>query len=139
MSVEENKATLRKYYDEIFNKGDLSHWSEMVDDTYVMKVVGGQELKGLDGAKQTQAQRAFSPDMTVSIDEMVAEGDIVFIRGEFTGTNTGEYQGMGPTGKKFVRAFAASYKFKDGKIVGGWALHDLLGFYQQLGMSPPGG
>ena len=141
MSVEENKTTLKRYYDEVMNKGNLSNWDAMVDESYVMHLIGApQPSVGLEGGKQTKAQReAFSPDGQISIDELVAEGDIIAIHGKATGTHTGEYQGIQPTGKKFSREYAAFYRFKDGKLVEGWALHNLLGFYQQLGIAPPGG
>ena len=135
---EANKTTLRRYYQEVFGKGDLSHWSEMVDENYVMRVVGAAPLKGLEGGKQTTAQRmAMAPDTKTTIDEIAADGDIVAIRGQFTGTHTGEVQGLSPTGKKFTRQFAAFYRFKDGKIIEGWSVQDVLGMYQQLGITPP--
>ena len=141
MGAEENKATLKRYYDEVMNKGDLSNWSEMVDDSYIMHLVGApQPLVGLEGGKQTLANRkAISPDGQISIEELVAEGDIIAIHGTATGTHTGEYQGIQPTGKKFTREYAAFYRFKNGRIIEGWALHNLLGFYQQLGINPPTG
>jgi len=140
MGTEENKATLRRYYEEVLSKGDLSNWNELVDEGYVMHLIGApQPLKGLEGAKQVQSQKVFAPDGKISIDEMVAEGDIIALHGKSTGTHTGEYQGIQPTGKKFTREYAAFYRFKDGKLAEGWALHDLLGFYQQLGITPPAG
>ena len=72
MSVEQNKATLKRYYQEVFNNNDLSNWNEMVDESYVMHVVGApQPAKGFEGAKQNLAQReAFAPDGKMSIDEI---------------------------------------------------------------------
>lgn len=141
MGTEENIATLKRYYEEVFNNNDLSNWNELVDEDYVMHLVGApQQPKGVEGAKQNLAQReAFAPDGKMSIDEMVAAGDIIAIRGKATGTHTGEFQGIKPTGKKFSREFAAFYRFKNRKIAEGWALHNLLGFYQQLGITPPTG
>ena len=139
MGVEENKAVLRRYYEEVFNKGDLSNWDEMVDKGYVMHLVGADEPSvGLEGAKRVQQQRALAPDGRMTIEDMAAEGDTISIRGKATGTHTGEFPGIQPTGKKFTRDFAAFYRFKDGKIIEGWALHNMLGFYQQLGLTPPG-
>jgi predicted ester cyclase len=140
MSTEKNKATLRRYYDEVFNKKNLSVWDELMDKNYTMSPVGNRTggLKGLEGAKQVATGiSGNAPDTKITIDEMVADGDTVAVRGAFKGTNTGNLQDNPPTGKKFVRAFAAFYRFKDGKIAEGWTVQDTLGMYQQLGLTPP--
>ena len=141
MAVEENKATLKRYYEEVFNNHDLTNWDEMVDESYVMHLNGApQPLAGLEGAQQTRNQTTtFAPDGKINIEEMVAEGEFIAIHGKATGTHTGEALGIKPTGNKFTREYAAFYRFKNGKIAEGWALHDMLGFYQQLGVTPPTG
>ena len=134
MSAKENKETLRRYFDDYFNKGDLSRWNDMVDKDYVMRRVGAAESKGLEAAKQGVAQmKAISPDMRINIEEMVGEGDVVAVRGEFTGTFTGDYQGVKVNGKKYVRPYAAFYVFKNGKIASVWTVQDWMGTAQQFG------
>ena len=138
MGIEQNKATLKRYYDEIFNGGDFSVWDELMDENYVTVTANGTEYKGLEGAKRRHASTsAAAPDGRTSIDEMVAEGDTVVIRGFTTGTNTGEFMGIPPTGKPYKAAFTAFYYFNNGRIVRGWALHDGMGRFQQLGVIPP--
>jgi predicted ester cyclase len=146
MSTEQNKKTLQRYYDEIYNKGNLSVWEELMDKNYVSHA-GSTEYKGLEGAKRLQESRknGGAPDSKATIDELVAEGDTLAFRGMIKGTNKGETQGRPPTGKKFNRAFVGFYRFKNGKISEGWILHDSLSQLQQLGITqvpapanPPG-
>jgi steroid delta-isomerase-like uncharacterized protein len=135
---EANKATLRRYYEEVLNNGNYSLWSELMTDDYVLRAPGG-ELKGAEAGKQNYAQRkAMAPDSQFTIDEIVGEGDTVVVRGMLKGTHTGEFQGNPPTGKEFARAYTAFYRFRGGKIAEGWTVQDVLGFYQQLGITPPG-
>jgi len=141
MSTEQNKATLKRYYDEILNKGNYSLWGELMDDDYYLESPTARSDKGLEAAKQGyEMRKTFSSDGQFLIDEMIAEGDAVAIRGYLKGTNTGEAPAQGiptATGKQYNAAFAAVYYFKNGKIAKCWTLHDTLTRYQQLGVTPP--
>jgi predicted ester cyclase len=140
MSTENNKAIIRRMYEEVLNKRNLSVREELMDKNYIMRAVGGPTYKGSAGGKQVvDGIQNFAPDTKITIDEIIAEGDIVAVRGEFKGTNTGKVRDNPPTGKKFIRAYAAFYRLKDGKIMEGWTVQDVLGMYQQLGLTPPKG
>ena len=138
MGTEENKATLKRYYEEVFNNNDLSKWNEMVDEDYVLHAAVDSGLRGLEQLKQTQVNRlALAPDTKITIDEVIGEGDGLAVRGDFVGTHTGEYQGIPPTGKKFTRAYMGFYRFKNGKIAEVRTVQNVLGMFQQLGVTPP--
>ncbi len=99
MSVEENKAKQRRVWEEIFNKGDLSVVPELFAPNYVYHGPVGMEYKGPEGFKQivTMFRTAF-PDMRVTTEDMVAEGDMVVSRWTGRGTHKGDYMGIAPTG-----------------------------------------
>ena len=89
---EQNKELVRRYYAEVLNGRDLDAVGEyFADDRMVQGVRNG----------------CFSyftafPDLHVSVDELIAEGDRVFCRSTMTGTHDGEYKGLAPTGRNIV-------------------------------------
>jgi predicted ester cyclase len=143
MGIEENKATLKRYYDEMMNKGNLSLWNELMDDGYYLETPTTKTEAGFEAYKQgLENRKAGFSDGQFSIDEMIAEDDAVAIRGHVKGKNTGPIPAMGitaATGKQMNAAFAAVYYFKNGKIARCWTLHDVLTRFQQLGVTPPTG
>ena len=138
MSIEKNKATIRRHVEEVFNKGKLAVADEIISPDYIYHGPVG-EFKGPEGFKQmvTIARQAF-PDIHFVIDDVVAEGDKVAVRYTLTGTFKGEFMGIAPTGKKIKETSAYFYRFKDGKEVEALPFTDMLSFYQQLGVKPPG-
>ena len=139
MSVEEtNKAGQRRVWEEIFNKGNLAIIPELIATNWVEHTPLG-DIKGPDGFKQgpTTFRTAF-PDLHITIDDMFAEGDRVVSRVTMTGTFKGEYMGIAPTGKKFTVGAILITQWAGGKEVEAWAAYDMLSFYRQLGVSPPG-
>jgi predicted ester cyclase len=76
------------------------------------------------------------PDVSFIIDTMVAEGDMVAIRGRMQGTNIGSYNGMPPTGKKIEMGYISVCRIAGGKVVESWRYSDTLGMMQQLGIIP---
>jgi predicted ester cyclase len=139
LSAEGNKAILKRYFNEVLNKGNASLLDELMDENYVMRGPSGEELiKGREGSKAYFAQgRAAFSGLHATIDEMVAEGDKVVAAGVWEGTNTGPLQGVAPTGKHVKYGYIAIYSFAGGKITGGRILSDTVSLYQQLGTTPP--
>ena len=140
MSTEENKAKQRRVWEEIFNKGDLSLVPELFDTNYVYHGPMGMESKGPDGFKQvvTMFRTAF-PDLHITVDDMVAEGDKVVSRWTFRGTHKGEFMGIAPTGKQVTGPGILITHFVGGKEVEAWGSSDMLGMMQQMGVVPPMG
>jgi steroid delta-isomerase-like uncharacterized protein len=140
MSIEEiNKESIRRCTEEVFNKGNLSAIPEVFSPEFVEYSPGGQILKGLENLKQmVEMSRNAFPDMHYEIEDMFAEGDKLAVRYTFTGTFKGEIMGMSPTGKKFKISSAYLCHMKDGKQLEVWGYIDMLTWYQQLGISPPG-
>jgi steroid delta-isomerase-like uncharacterized protein len=138
MSVEENIKNVRRLNDEVFNKGNLALVDELMTPEYVFHIT--PEVKGPEGVKKYIADmRAAFPDLHITIEGMVAEGDMVAIQYTMRGTFKGKWMDIAPTGKKFVLPNAGFARFKDGKQVEVWPYLDSLTLYQQLGIPIPAG
>ena len=129
MSLEENKAIVRRFI-EAYNKHDLSSIEDFVAPDYVdhTNQVGREGLKQLFN----MAFKAF-PDLHETIEDIIAEGDKVWVRVTFTGTHTGEWMGIAPTGKKVTSEMVDIYRIVNGKHVEGRFVTDQLDFLKQLG------
>ena len=135
MSVEENKEIVRRLIettDETF-----SEWDELVTEGFVAHLADGTSV-GLEGVKKgsTFLLSAF-PDIHMTIEDMVAEGDKVAVRLTSQGTHKGQFFNIAPTGKKHVIVWFSIFRIEEGRIAEEWMLQDYLGMYQQLGALPP--
>lgn len=139
MSVEENKAIVRRIYEE-FKRRNLPAYYELHATDYVFHLPGGVEVRGLERLKQTitMVLSAF-PDYHEAVEDMVAEGDMVVVRHTLTGTHKGEWLGIAATGKKVTWTAIAILRIVGGKLVEAWAEIDMLGVMQQLGAIPTPG
>jgi len=128
MSLEENKAKVRKVIEAI-NEQNLDFLDSLTAPDYFDHT---HQLNP-EGVKQFMNMifKAF-PDWHETIEDIVAEGDKVWIRAKATGTHTGEYRGLAPTGKKITAMGVNIYRIVNGKFVEGWAVEDWLDFLQQL-------
>jgi predicted ester cyclase len=137
MSTEEtNKAAVRRYIDAVNDKR-LEELDEIVDANYAERSNVPGLPPGLAGFKaaHTMLHESF-PDLKFTIDDMIAEGDKVVLRATGSGTNTGAFFGMPPTGKKVTWTGSRFMRFADGKMVSGAAEFDQLGILKQLGVIP---
>jgi predicted ester cyclase len=134
MPVEQNKATLRRLYEEAWNKGNLAVIPELVSPDYHYG-----EYKGVDGYRQlVTTQRSAFPDVHFTIDQVIGEGDWLAYQITTKGTLKGKLLDIEPTGKEATWKRAFFSQFKDGKLVAAVAVADNLSFYQQIGVKPPG-
>ena len=136
MSTEENKKLVRRYQ-EAYNTGKLDE----LDGILAPELVSHNHLPGaptgLVGAKAVhQGLLAAFPDCRTTIEDLVAEGDRVVMRGTLTGTNTGSFMGAPPTGKSFKVTTMSVFRIASGKIVEHWGVVDGTGVMQQLGLLP---
>jgi predicted ester cyclase len=122
MTAEENKKLIRRYVKEIYNKQDLTNYSEFVSD----------EIFDYGVEHLEQFFTAF-PDVHTNILDIFGEGDKVIARLDINGTNTGSFAGQPPTGKKVNFHSFRIYRIVDNKIVESWAMQDRLGLMEQLG------
>ena len=78
------------------------------------------------------------PDLEITIEQEIAEGDLVFQCGEMSGTHKGAFFGIPPTDKRIAIAWMDTHRIKDGRIVESWHLEDIAGLLTQLGASSSG-
>ena len=134
MSTEENKATVRRYLEEAWNKGNVGIIDELMASDYSRYMSGPAQPLNREGQKQriTSFHKAF-PDIHLTIEDLVAEGDKVVFRITIRGTHQGAFMGIAPTGKPVTVSAIDIARFADGKIVEHWGQMDSLGLMQQLG------
>jgi steroid delta-isomerase-like uncharacterized protein len=140
MSVEQDKALVRQFVEEIFNRGNMS----VVDEVFAPDFVEREELppgipRDRDGVIElTTMLRSAFPDFKATIDDIIAEGDKVVIRQTWRGTQEGEFMGIPPTGKSVSIGVIDIIRMADGKVVEHWGQMDSMGMMQQLGAIPAG-
>ncbi len=126
---DENKAVVQDYYARVVNGRDLDAVDEFFPDERMVEGV----RRGCFSYFQ-----AF-PDLHVSLDELIAEGDKVFLRSTLTGTHDGEYKGIPATGRHVATDCAEVFRVVDGKFVGYWCLTNVAGLMRQLTEEVPVG
>ena len=133
MAPEDNKVTVRRFYDEVINQKHLAVLEELQGDHYVSHDLPSDpvELKRFIGGFHS----AF-PDGQIIIEQIIAEGDTVAARLTFHGTQTGQFQDIPPTGKTVTVPALDMYRLSEGKIVEHWGGPNQLRLLQQLGAIP---
>jgi len=141
MSLEENKAIIRGLI-EAFNKHNVALLDEFIAPDFVDAPNTPFELRGLERYKEFEAlfSKGF-PDFHETIEDIIAEGDKVWVLERVTGTHKGEWNLFGitlaPTGKKITFTAVWIYRIVDGKIVERKSVIDMLDFLKQLGVIEP--
>lgn len=131
---EQNKALVQRILAE-GDKKNLGILDEVCSPDYQYRFPSNAEPIDRDQHKELwQSFNVAFPDLTHTIEEIYANGDIVVARETLRGTHEGEFSGIPPTGKKVEFSAVAIFRFSNGKFAEFWADADLLGLYQQLGM-----
>jgi predicted ester cyclase len=137
MSKEANKEKERSIVNEVINKGNIGMLDECLIDDFVYHGPGGAEVRGIQGYKQfTAALRNAYPDIHVTIEDILAEGDLVATRTFCTFSFTGKAGPDNPYRQRVSMTGSILDRFKDGKIAETWEQYDRLDLYQQLGIIP---
>jgi steroid delta-isomerase-like uncharacterized protein len=133
---EENKALAQRSWELVSQRNP-----DAIEEVYTADTVlhePDQHLHGVEEAKQflTSYISAF-PDMNVTVEDIIAEGDQVVTRWTLRGTHHGEIAEFGPpTGKQVELEGITIHRISEGKIVEEWERYDNLGVLQQLGLVP---
>ena len=136
MSVEDNKATTRRWYEGVFNNGNLDLINELFAPNFVDHDPVNP-LPGLEGVRQVVIMyRSALPDLHITVEDWVAEGDKVVTRFRSQGTHGGALMGVPPTGKQVTVIGIDVLGFENGKITEHWGNRDDLGMLEQLGVIP---
>ena len=134
MSIEENKATIRRFTD-AWNGGNLDIIDEILAADYVWH---DTEISGIEPFKNNVSWwRTVFSDLHFVIEDMIAQGDKVAARFTCSGTHKADFAGVPPTGKRVTWTAIVIFRCTGGKIVELWANEDSLGRLQQIGAIPP--
>jgi predicted ester cyclase len=152
MSTEENKAIVRRMYEEVWTKGNVAAVDELFAPNYVNHFdspanasVPGRFQQSHEEIKHFIPQwRTTFPDLHSTVELQVAEGDLVATRVTARGTHQGEYRGLefkgiSPTGKQVTWTLTSIDRIADGKIVESWLNEDAVSRLQQVGALPTPG
>jgi steroid delta-isomerase-like uncharacterized protein len=138
VDLERNRATARRWSEELWSRGNLAVADEIVASDYQRHDPGDPfPARGPEDVKRIVAMlRGMLPDFHIEVEAMIAEGDMVVSRYTATATDTVGYMGQPPTGKSIRTPAIQIFRFADGKIVESWAARDDLGTLRQLGQLP---
>ena len=136
---EENKELIRRL-EEAWSQNDMVGIDGFFADDFDNSATSMPGLpSGIEGAKMAHqgSMRAF-PDRKTIIEDIVAEGDTVVVRGRYVGTNQGgvPFLNAPANGSPIDTAFVSFYRIKGGKIVEHWGLNDAAALMQQLSATP---
>jgi len=131
MSLEENKSIVRQVIEAI-NTRNLALLNELIAPDFIYWT---HQLQGLDTIKHMiEEELSGFPDFHITIEDIIAEGDKVWIRLTETGTHTSEFRGLRPTGKKISYTAVTIWRIVSEKVVEGWGVYDQIDYYKQLGV-----
>jgi len=138
MSLEENKAIIRSLV-EAFNEHNVALLDDLMAPDFFDHDL---QLRGLESYKQFETMfiKGF-PDYHETIEDMIAEGDKVWVHFKVTGTHTGEWNFFGitlaPTGKKMTYTGVGIWRIVGGKVVERKSVRDMLDFLRRIGVIEP--
>jgi steroid delta-isomerase-like uncharacterized protein len=135
-----NKTTFRRFHDAL-NTGDVELISktidELVEPNAVIRTPLPIEATGAQLAKEVFGRllRAY-PDLHITVEDLIEEGDKIVSRNTVTGTHQGEYMGLPPTGKSVTYNEIFIVRFAGGRIAESWGVVDVFSQMKQLGVVP---
>jgi steroid delta-isomerase-like uncharacterized protein len=136
MSAQQQKMMIQRWVEVAWNNGDLAIADEVYSPDYLLHDPA-RPIHGTEALKQFVATFLTGfPDIHVTIEDMIAEGDKVVWRYTVRGTHKGEFMGIAPTGKSITLTGILISRFADDKVVEDWNNYDALGMLQQLGVIP---
>jgi predicted ester cyclase len=120
MSTTEHKRLIQRLFNEGFNDGKLAVVDELFHPDFVDRSTPDQ-LPGREGVKDYISMvRTGFPDIFITIEDLIAEGDKVVVRTTWRGTHQGEYEGMKPTGKCITRTMIQIFRIVNGRLYEEW-------------------
>ena len=118
MGKADNKTIIRRYIQEIFNTGEISNIREFVSEGYEEVYEGARYMIGVEGAiNHVLGVRRVFPDLVLTIENQISEGDWIATTLSATGTFTKEWFGMKPTGKPITFTAVDVDRIRNGKII----------------------
>ncbi len=137
MSTVENKAVIRRYYEDLWNAWNLDLVDELIAPDITFRGSLGVSVRGRDGFRGYVAVvRTAFPDFHNTVEQLIAEDDIVAGRLTYSGTHRGILFHVAPTHKRVGYAGSAIFRIAGGLIADGFVLGDTLSLMRQIGALP---
>lgn len=136
MSIESNKRTIRRYYEEVLNQGKLGILEELVVPDHVEHDPLPGQGTGLAGFQQRVEMLTTAVNQHFTLEHVIAEDDMVSVHWTTHAVQQGEFLGIPPTGRSYTIAGVDIHRFRDGKLAEHWHVVDIFSMMQQLGVLP---
>jgi steroid delta-isomerase-like uncharacterized protein len=133
---ERNKQIARRFFEEVLDQGRFDQYAASHATDFVAHASNHEATLAEDIAAAKEERKAL-PDMKVSVNEILAERDLVAVYWTVSGTNTGTGMGFPATGNKIKIGGMTLFRFKAGKISEEWSAWNMLSAMQQAGLYPP--
>ena len=129
-----DKAIIKKIFEDVLNNNNLSTADEILHPEYTNYSMPAPS-KGPEGFKQVigMFKNAF-PDLHITLEDIITEGDKIATRGYWTGTHKGDFMGIPATGKTVKVPYIDIWNAENGKLKENWVQMDMLGLMQQFGV-----
>jgi predicted ester cyclase len=133
MTPQDNKTVYRRFIQEVFNEAKFDNLSDLLAPNYQIRDAPPGTPPGAEGVKQVVTMfHAGFPDMEITLDEVVVEGDTVASRSTLRGTHRGEIFGLKPTGRPVAMTTLTLVHIVDGKLTESWVKNDTMSLMHQL-------
>jgi steroid delta-isomerase-like uncharacterized protein len=134
MTVEHNKAVVRRFYIEVINQRQLERLPDLVTDDVVEHYAIPGQKPGIQGLQEfLRLVLAAFPDVQATIEELIGDGPFVVARLRFVGSHRGEFFGVPATNRPVAWSAIHMVRLADGRIAERWAMADVMGIMKQIG------
>ncbi|MBN1814350.1 MAG: ester cyclase [Anaerolineae bacterium] len=131
MATEANKALVRRHYEEVLTGKNVA----VIDELYAPIIdLGGASMEREQFKAAAAMMHTAFPDVVVTVQDQIAEGDKVVTRWMAQATHQGAFMGIPPTGKQVTVKAVHIHQIVDGRIAALWEEFDMFGLMQQLGV-----
>ena len=136
MDIEQNKALVRRFYDDVLNGRHVEVLDGIAAESYVENDPLPGQGTGLDGLKGRVTMLLDGLDPHFTLEDIIAEGDRVVVRWTNAGTHRNDFLGIPATGRSFAIAGIDIHRIANGRLAEHWHVVDQLAQMQQLGLLP---
>lgn len=135
---EQNKTLVRRFYEEVENQQKLDVVDELFDPNFrdVYNSASPFPVKGLEGVKQLAVGLKNAMDLHLTIEDLIAEGDMVVARLSSHVTHQAPFMGVAPTGKHVESQLVEIFRVANGKLIERWVFVDMMPMMRELGVLP---
>jgi steroid delta-isomerase-like uncharacterized protein len=136
MTVDENKALVHRFVDEIFVKARPEAVDDLLTDDFTPHTWASTGAGKADLKQAIERVSAGLSDVSMTIEDLIAEDDRVAVRLTAHAVQTGEFMRLPPSGKAYTIGEIHIFRIRDGRVAEHWHQADLLGMMRQLGALP---